>query len=47
MAGLKVGYEKQQSMCFSDLVGADVDGTFKDSLTYQQTASVAEVSIAG
>jgi hypothetical protein len=48
MAGLRVGgYEKSQALCFTDIVGADIDGTFKDSLTYQQTASVAEVSIAG
>jgi hypothetical protein len=27
--------KKNDNSCFLDLVGADVDGTFRDSLTYQ------------
>ena len=38
---------KDDVQCFLDIVGADVDGTFRDALTYQQSASVAEISIAG
>jgi hypothetical protein len=39
--------EKKSQECFLDVVGADVDGSFRDSLTYLQTSSVAEVSIGG
>lgn len=39
--------KKDGPICFSDIVGADVDSSFKDSLTYQQSGSVAEISIAG
>jgi hypothetical protein len=38
---------KKSEQCFLDVVGADVEGTFRDSLTYQQSSSVAEISIAG
>jgi len=39
--------DKKSQECFLDVVGADIDGSFRDSLTYLQTSSVAEVSIGG
>jgi len=48
MGGISLDKKSKDDVsCFLDIVGSDVDGTFRDSLTYQQSASVAELSIAG
>lgn len=33
MAALNLD-KKRKVMCFSDIIGTDIDGSFKDSLTY-------------
>jgi hypothetical protein len=34
MGGMTLDKKKDDVSCFLDVVGADVDGTFRDSLTY-------------
>ena len=46
MAALNLD-KKRKAMCFSDIIGSDLDGSFRDSLTYLQTSATSEISIGG